>query len=67
MEQQPVQRAIHTHEESHAATSAAENKQAWQEPTLTFVEPKLTDPGTVQEVTGQFFETFPPGRNPSRR
>jgi hypothetical protein len=64
MEQQPVQPAIHTHEEPHAAASAAENKQPWQEPKLTFVEPKLTDHGTVQEVTGQFFDTFPPRQNP---
>jgi hypothetical protein len=64
MEQQPDQRSIHAHEEPPAAASAAENKQSWQEPKLTFVEPKLTDHGTVQEVTGQFFDTFPPRQNP---
>lgn len=58
MEQDPVQRATHAHEESGAAASSAEGKHAWQEPKLAFVEPKLRDHGTVRDVTGQFFGTF---------
>jgi hypothetical protein len=28
------------------------DKQPWQEPKLTFVEPKLTNHGTLAEITG---------------
>jgi hypothetical protein len=32
----------------------------WEEPKLTFVEPKLTKHGELTEVTGQFFGAFSP-------
>ncbi len=36
----------------------ASGKQRWQEPKLTFVEPKLTVHGKLQEVTAAFFRQF---------
>ena len=41
-------------------TSAPEGKKEWQEPKLTFVKPKLTKHGRLEEVTGQFFGAFTP-------
>lgn len=35
-------------------------KQPWQEPKLTFVEPKLTIHGKLEEVTAGFFGPFSP-------
>jgi len=35
-------------------------REPWQEPKLTFVEPKLTEHGKLTEVTGQFFGAFSP-------
>ena len=36
-------------------------KQPWQEPKLAFVEPRLTNHGTVQDITGQeSFGDIPP-------
>lgn len=40
--------------------SSPESKKAWQEPKLTFVKPKLTKHGRLEEVTGQFFGGFTP-------
>jgi hypothetical protein len=37
-------------------------KKPWQEPKLTFIKPRLTDHGKLEEVTGQFFGQFSPGR-----
>lgn len=36
------------------------DKQAWVEPKLEFVEPKLTAHGDLQRVTAGFFGTFSP-------
>jgi hypothetical protein len=53
-------RMPHAPETSSVAPSAP-GKAPWQEPKLTFVEPKLTPHGTLQEVTGQsFFRQFSP-------
>jgi len=43
--------------------SASEGKKRWQEPKLSFVKPKLTKHGKLEDVTGQFFGGFtpPPG------
>jgi hypothetical protein len=60
MEQQPNQPTAHAHEDPHTAAGSGGHKQPWQDPKLTFVEPKLTYHGTVQEVTGQSFGTFLP-------
>lgn len=35
-------------------------KGKWQEPKLRFVEPKLTEQGSVKDLTGGFFGTFSP-------
>ena len=37
-----------------------EEKKPWEDPKLTFVEPKLTKHGELKEVTGQFFGGFSP-------
>jgi len=42
------------------AQSSSEGKKKWQEPKLTFVKPKLTKHGKLEEVTGQFFGAFTP-------
>jgi hypothetical protein len=60
MEQDSRQPITPPHEEPEAMRSSAADKHPWQAPKLTFVEPKLTPHGTVQEVTGQSFGTFPP-------
>ena len=44
-----------------AAVSQSSARQAWVEPKLTFVEPKLTRHGPLTEVTGAFFGGFSPG------
>ena len=44
-------------------SSSAEGKKKWQEPKLTFIKPKLTKHGKLEEVTGQFFGAFSPGRS----
>ncbi|MCP4654657.1 MAG: hypothetical protein GY856_04465 [bacterium] len=36
------------------------NKRPWQEPELTYVQPKLTKVGPLKEVTGEFFDSFTP-------
>ena len=43
--------------------SSAEDKKRWQEPKLSFVKPKLTKHGKLEEVTGQFFGAFTPTNN----
>jgi len=40
--------------------SSSEGKKKWQEPKLSFVKPKLTKHGKLEEVTGQFFGAFTP-------
>jgi hypothetical protein len=41
-------------------SSSREGKRKWQEPKLTFIKPKLTRHGRLEEVTGQFFGAFSP-------
>jgi hypothetical protein len=53
-------------EERGTAAAPTPDKQPWQEPKLAFVEPKLTEHGALQEVTG-FFGGFTPGAMPTRR
>jgi hypothetical protein len=43
-----------------SARSSSVGKKKWQEPKLTFVKPKLTKHGKLDEVTGQFFGAFSP-------
>jgi hypothetical protein len=44
---------------SARAPRDSEGKKTWEEPKLTFVEPKLTKHGSLQEITG-FFGAFSP-------
>jgi len=34
--------------------------QPWEEPKLTFIEPKLTNHGSLEDVTAGFFGGFSP-------
>jgi hypothetical protein len=45
-----------------STAEAASGAQPWEEPKLTFIEPKLTKHGQLEEVTGQggFFGPFTP-------
>jgi hypothetical protein len=43
---------------------SAGGKKKWQEPKLSFVKPKLTKHGKLEEVTGQFFGAFSPPPTP---
>jgi hypothetical protein len=52
-------------EEQTPVSSSPEGKKKWQEPKLTFIKPKLTKHGKLEEVTGQFFGAFSPGRDPA--
>lgn len=61
MEKEKVQLSPQQQEEQEPAASQSPDKKAWQEPKLTFVEPKLTKHGSLEEVTGQsFFGAFTP-------
>jgi len=52
----------HQERKSDSVLPSPEDKKRWQEPKLTFVKPKLTKHGKLEEVTGQFFGAFSPGR-----
>ena len=54
-------------EEKTAVSSSGEGKRKWQEPKLTFIKPKLTRHGKLEEVTGQFFGAFSPRTASSNR
>ena len=47
-------------DDTPAVVEDGTEKKDWQEPTLTFVEPALTNHGPLTEVTGQFFGAFSP-------
>jgi hypothetical protein len=49
-------------ERAHAGEGASPDKKPWQEPKLTFVEPKLTKHGKLEELTqaNGFFGQFSP-------
>ena len=51
--------------EGQKSASSPEGKKKWQEPKLTFIKPKLTKHGKLEEVTGQFFGAFSPRSDPS--
>jgi hypothetical protein len=61
MEDRKFQLSSSQHEEQSPAAPQPADKKPWQEPKLTFVEPKLTKHGSMEEVTGQsFFGAFTP-------
>jgi hypothetical protein len=43
-------------------TSSTPHRRPWEKPKLTFIAPKLTRHGKLEDVTGQFFGAFSPGR-----
>lgn len=55
-------------QESQETPPSFQNKKEWQEPKLSFVKPKLTKHGRLEEVTGQFFGGFtpPPASEPPK-
>ena len=44
----------------NGTAEAASGAQPWEEPKLTFIEPKLTKHGQLEEVTGAVFGPFTP-------
>ena len=65
MEKEKVQLSPPQQDEPEPAASQSPDKKPWQEPKLTFVEPKLTKHGSLEEVTGQaFFGGFTPPTPP---
>jgi hypothetical protein len=59
MEEDIIQRLKKEPQEEGSAALLSGGKKPWQEPKLTFVEPKLTQHGKLEEVTG-FFGGFSP-------
>jgi len=49
--------------DANQSQADALDKAEWQEPKLTFVEPALTEHGSVQTLTGAFFGSFVPTRH----
>jgi hypothetical protein len=61
MEKGKVQLSPQQQDEQEPAASQPLDKKPWEEPKLTFVEPKLTKHGSLEEMTGQgFFGAFTP-------
>ncbi len=48
--------------DAHQAEAEYLDKAEWEEPKLMFVEPTLTEHGSVQKLTGGFFGSFTPPR-----
>lgn len=51
---------LRTDQPAQEDTATALEKQDWEDPELSFVEPKLTKHGELQELTGGFFGSFQP-------
>jgi len=60
MDQPTGQHTSHAGEALGSTVSPASGKAPWQEPKLTFIEPKLTKHGKLEEVTAGFFGGFTP-------
>jgi hypothetical protein len=58
MDQANRQQSSGTETDSSFAIGSSSDKQPWEQPKLTFVEPKLTRHGKLQEVTGQDGDGF---------
>jgi hypothetical protein len=59
MEDEKRDEVTRTEEQPASSSPAPETKAVWHEPKLAFIEPKLTERGTLQKVTG-FFGAFSP-------
>jgi hypothetical protein len=60
MMQNPEQSADSRQGGGEAAAAGSHGQQPWEEPKLTFLEPKLTKHGPLEEVTTVFFGGFAP-------
>jgi hypothetical protein len=60
MMQEPDHRVKPGPETQGVPAEATPGRQAWEEPKLTFIEPKLTKHGQLEEVTAAFFGGFTP-------
>jgi hypothetical protein len=60
MDQPTRQHTSHAGEAAGSSVSPASGEAPWQEPKLTFIEPKLTKHGKLEEVTAGFFGGFTP-------
>ena len=61
MENGKIQLSPSQQEAGDPAPPQPADKKPWQEPKLTFVEPKLTKHGSLEEATGHgFFGGFTP-------
>jgi hypothetical protein len=60
--QNPEQSAESRQGAGEAAADGSNGQQLWEEPKLTFLEPKLTKHGSLEDVTAAepFFTTFIP-------
>jgi hypothetical protein len=58
--QNPEQNAGSRPGAGEAAADSPRGQQAWEEPKLTFLAPKLTKHGTLEDVTAGFIGTFTP-------
>lgn len=48
------------HDEADNRTVVESEKKEFNEPKLTFIEPRLTKHGDATKITGAFFGTFTP-------
>ncbi len=55
-EKQPVGRI----DQEEKTLDTSQTKKHFEEPKLTFIEPKLTKHGDATKITSQFFGTFTP-------
>ena len=60
--QNPEQSAESRQGAGEATADSSHGQQLWEEPKLTFLEPKLTKHGSLEDVTAAepFFTTFIP-------
>jgi len=56
----PEQNAESRQGAGEATADSSSGQQPWEEPKLTFIEPKLTKHGALEDVTAGFMGTFTP-------
>ena len=60
MTERHTTRTAEQQDKADATPSPSQSRAAWQEPTLKFVEPKLTKQGDMKQITAGFIGTFVP-------
>jgi hypothetical protein len=60
MEKKKLQRMLKAHINRSPSSPAFQDRKAWHEPKLEFIEPKLTKQGKLEDVTGGYFGSFYP-------